>query len=442
MADRSHPSRAAAIYPGMTADIADAVTRARELIASGDLSGAEATLVTALAGKPGDAELLYLRALVAGRRQRHLEAIDCLRRALAARADMARAWLALGHAHMRVEQPAEAVQAYARAAALEPEAWDVHFNLGIAHRRVNETRASARDFYRAWRRDPSSADAAKACVAAIGALAREAPGDHPVPAMQLPAAAPSVSVIVCSIDEAKAARVRALYERVFAQLRHETILLTDARSLAEAYNRGIDRSTGDIVVLSHDDIDLLAADFAARVLAHLRTYDVIGPVGATRMTGPVPVWAGHPHRRGWITHHAPDDAKWQVGVLDPRSIADGVAVLDGVFLAARREVVARVRFDDQTFDGFHGYDVDWTYRAAQAGFRLAAAGDLRVVHASGGRYDAVWERYAARFCAKHQVSAAPPVAKPFYGVALDGTREVAAFFDTLMAIGADELQSG
>jgi hypothetical protein len=41
--------------------------------------------------------------------------------------------------------------------------------------------------------------------------------------------------------------------------------------------------------------------------------------------------------------------------------------MDGVFLAMRREVALSIGWDFETFDGFHGYDVDFTLRAANAG---------------------------------------------------------------------------
>jgi len=38
---------------------------------------------------------------------------------------------------------------------------------------------------------------------------------------------------------------------------YEIVAVRDARSLAEGYNRGVARSSGDIVILSHDDIEFL-----------------------------------------------------------------------------------------------------------------------------------------------------------------------------------------
>src|SRR5262249_36515700 len=159
-------------------------------------------------------------------------------------------------------------------------------------------------------------------------------------------------------------------------------------------------------------------DFGMRLLARLHDYDVVGVIGGTQVTGPLASWAGHPHLRGWITHHVAGKSEWDVDILDPRPFAGEVRILDGVLLAARREVFAAVRFDAVTFDGFHGYDIDWSYRAALAGFRVGVAGDLLLVHASRGKYDEVWEQYADRFCLKHGVCHNEPAAGPFYRTTL------------------------
>jgi hypothetical protein len=60
-----------------------------------------------------------------------------------------------------------------------------------------------------------------------------------------------------------------------------------------------------------------------------------------------------------------------------------------------------VRFDELTFDGWHFYDIDFTFSAFLAGFRLGIRTDLLVRHDSIGNFDERWTYYAQRFLAKH-----------------------------------------
>ena len=66
-----------------------------------------------------------------------------------------------------------------------------------------------------------------------------------------------------------------------------------------------------------------------------------------------------------------------------------------------REVALAVGWDATTCDGFHGYDVDFTLRAAQQGFRLAVASDLGIVHQSYGDFDQTWQAAAMRLMDRH-----------------------------------------
>lgn len=307
-------------------------------------------------------------------------------------------------------------------------------------KRLGDRAAAIRAFHAAWVGDPMLFAAARQCIATIADSVRDGDRIDQEPLRELPpsasgAPALAVAVVICSIDDVRHDRVVALYRRLFSAVRHEIISIRDARSLAEAYNWALRRSEADIVVLSHDDVDILAPDFAARLFERLLTFDVVGVAGSTRMSGPAIGWSGHPYLRGWITHHVQDSAKWQVDVLDPRPVAGDIALLDGVLLAGRREAFQTVPFDAANFDGFHLADIDWSYRAAQAGFKLGVAGDFLLVHASRGDYDATWQRYAERFSRKHDAGRTPARPSSFFGATLDDSRQVRSFFALLRALG-------
>jgi tetratricopeptide (TPR) repeat protein len=408
--------------------------RVRELLRQGAVQDADVLVNAVLARAPTDADALYLRGVIANRRRDHGAAIAALRQAIAVRPDMALAWLALGNAYLRLEQFGAAAEAYRAVLAREPGWADAHFNLGLVRKRQGERLAAARALHAAWLLDPMMFEAAKQCVATIADCVRHGEAWAAPVSIHDDPVRKAFTIVLCSIDDAKHDRVVALYRRLFAGIAHEIVSIRNARSLAEAYNDAIANSTGDIVVLSHDDIDVLATDFAARLSRQLRDFDAVGVVGSTRMGGPAVGWSGHPFLRGWITHHASADAAWSVDLLDPRGAADDIAILDGVLLAARREVFAAVPFDAETFDGFHLYDIDWSYRASRAGFRLGVASELLVVHASRGAYDAAWQRYADRFCAKYNAGSTPPATSSFFGSSLDSADQVRAFYALLTAL--------
>ena len=419
------------------------LSRIRELLRQDALVEAAAVADAELERSPADPELLRLRGIVANRQRDHVRAIAMFARALAIRPDDAASWLALGNAYARSDALDEAAAAYREVIAREPRWTEPHLNLGIVRKRRGELLEAARAFHAAWSIDPMLFDAAKHCVAALAAhvrnrspLSSKAAGHaaHDGPSFATAANAlrgKTFGIVVCSIDDAKRQRIERLYRRLFAGVEHELVVIRDARSLASAYNACVARSAADYIVLSHDDIGILADDFAQRIAALLQGFDAVGVVGSTQMRGPAVGWSGHPHLRGWIAHRASDSDELHADVLDPRPLASDVVVLDGVLIAARRRTLVDVPFDAATFDGFHLYDLDWSYRAAQAGKRLAAAGELLVVHASRGAYDDVWERYADRFCVKHRIYRTPPAPSSFFGAGFADAEQVRAFFALL-----------
>jgi len=216
-------------------------------------------------------------------------------------------------------------------------------------------------------------------------------------------AAPAMSIVVCSIDPAKYERVTATYRALLAGTAHELIGIHDARSLAEAYNRAACSAHGDVIVFSHDDVDIVSDDLAGSVTRALARLDVAGIAGTSRLLNAHWPAAGHPFVHGWMSMPNREGPGYYVNVYGvDGALSEGLQAIDGVFFAVRREVLAAVAFDEQTFDAFHGYDVDFSYAAQRAGFRVGTTAEIALIHASSGRFDARWRTYAERFAAKHR----------------------------------------
>jgi hypothetical protein len=214
---------------------------------------------------------------------------------------------------------------------------------------------------------------------------------------------PTTSFVICSIDPAKFESVsRAIRERMAGEP-HEIVGVHDARGICEGYNRGAARAIGERLVFCHDDIDLLSPDFSQRLAAGLDACDLVGVAGTDRLIGASWTFAAPPHIFGQVAHFVPDSGGYvvdQYGI--PRRVIDrNIQALDGVFLAMRRQVWETIRFDEETFRGWHLYDMDFTFRAHLAGFRLAVCCDILLAHASPGLFSKAWELDASAFLKKH-----------------------------------------
>jgi hypothetical protein len=351
----------------------------------------------------------------------------------------AQAALTEGNALKQGGRLAEAAAAYRRAIAHDGEFAAAHYNLGLALRRERDWGGAAIAFRAAARLDPLDFDSVHNVVATFGEAVHA--GERPFASRGEPVpvagSGDGVSIVVCSIDEARLAKMRASFTTALAGRDHEFIVIRDARSLAEAYTRALDACRHEIVVFSHDDVELLSPRPFDFLVDALRRHDIVGLAGSRQVCGPAVMWAGHPHVHGWIAYPAHAAAGWDASLFSLEcGLLSGMQALDGVLFATRREVARGVGFDAKTFEGFHFYDLDFTYRAHLQGLRLAITTDVVAVHASSGNFGDAWRRDAGRFTAKFPALATPVGDYHAYGARFAGTAQVLAFYEALRGLGA------
>lgn len=210
-----------------------------------------------------------------------------------------------------------------------------------------------------------------------------------------------ISIIICSPDDARFAAVSKNFAGLLKDDPHEIIRIADARSMCEGYTRGIARSRGDRFIFCHDDIEILSSDFAVRLREHLDQFDLVGVAGASCLIRGEWVAAGPPYIFGQVAQiHPQQGFVVRIFGIPGRSVG-GIQAMDGLFFAVRRCVVEKIPFDVRTFDGFHHYDLDFSFAAHLAGFRLGIANDIHILHASWGTQDENWRQYALRFQEKY-----------------------------------------
>jgi tetratricopeptide (TPR) repeat protein len=293
---------------------------------------------------------------------------------------------------------------------------------------------------RAVRRAPDNSDAYRQLVGASRALAERPARRDSAAAAAATADDRSVSAVVCSIDPQKAKRIREHYATLFSGRHFEIVQIDDACSLSEGYNRGFAKTSGDVVIFSHDDIEIASPDLPARLVRHLSTHDIVGVAGTSRLVGTNWNSAGWPWLHGCVAHgeHGGNSFFFHCFGPPPKM---AVQAVDGLFIAAKREVCEAIPFSADTFDGFHLYDLDFSYRAFLAGFRIAIAWDIPIIHASSGRLDAAWQNYAQKFAVKYRAQnivhlPPPPVSWPVVQFA-DRTHMLAFHRAMATAQGAD-----
>ena len=167
------------------------------------------------------------------------------------------------------------------------------------------------------------------------------------------------------------------------------VSFANRRGLPEIYNQRIDAADGaDVLVFLHDDVWLDDYFFADRVLDGLRQFDVIGVAGNRRRSPRQPAWPFADERFTWDERSNLSGAVGHgqepfgaVSFFGP--VPAECELVDGLFIAARKEALRakQVRFDPR-FD-FHFYDLDFCRTVRAQGLRLGTW-PIALTHQSTG----------------------------------------------------------
>ena len=185
----------------------------------------------------------------------------------------------------------------------------------------------------------------------------------------------------------------------------------DNTSIGVAYNEILDAFAPDpdleALVLLHEDVELRGRGFESRVRHVLGdpTIAVIGAIGGVGVEHPA--WWTAPGRCGRVAD------SYAVRDFGPEGGGAGtgeVDAVDGLLLVLSPWAVRHLRFDQVTFPGFHGYDVDFCFQARAAGQRVVV--DRIELFHHNSNASVVWHDIGQAAVAFHDKWVAPPAPAP------------------------------
>ena len=215
-----------------------------------------------------------------------------------------------------------------------------------------------------------------------------------------------LSMVICSLNN-------ELLERLKINIREtagedvEIIVVDNSRneySLCAAYNKGAGLAKGDIVCFVHEDILFKTRNWGSIIQKILddKKVGLTGVAGAYYYPLPPTGWFhSHELEVNIIQHYkysdkAPQEIK--LSKFPDQPLCD-VAVLDGLFLAGRKEVIAQYSFDEKLLSGYHGYDMDISLQVGQS-YKLKATKEIWIEHLSEGQQTRDWYRSMKKISGK------------------------------------------
>jgi hypothetical protein len=169
------------------------------------------------------------------------------------------------------------------------------------------------------------------------------------------------------------------------------------RGICAVYNEGAKLAKYGTLCFMHDDINIKTPDWGKIVLNIFNTDDNIGLIGV----------AGSAYKTlspsGWnptglkaaaytniIQHFKYQEKETFHYYENPGDVVLApVTCIDGVWFCTTKAIATRILFDENTFKGFHVYDLDFSF-AVGLKYKIVVTYDVLIEHFSEGNYNIGW----------------------------------------------------
>jgi hypothetical protein len=164
-------------------------------------------------------------------------------------------------------------------------------------------------------------------------------------------------------------------------------------SIFEAYNLGAKQCKYHILCFIHDDVLIHTSGWGEVVCNHFQEKNTgaIGIAGGKYLAYMPGTWWSSGYWEQNIIHSSKEREEYKLDavITSPGSRSEVVAI-DGVWFCVRKDLFDRISFDENTFKGFHFYDLDISLQVLKAGYKIFCVFDILIEHFSKGSYSKDW----------------------------------------------------
>lgn len=174
------------------------------------------------------------------------------------------------------------------------------------------------------------------------------------------------------------------------------------KGLAQVYNEILNESKNNIVVFCHDDIEFDTKNWGEKLLKLFSKNPEFGVIGIAGTTDLIDGrWWSMKQSMTGIVSHKHEGKKWtNTYSQDQGNKLKEVVVLDGLFFAVDKTKIKNTF--DETFEGFHFYEIPFCFENHINGVKLAVTTSIRVTHKSIGMTNDQWEKNKKQFEEKYE----------------------------------------
>lgn len=173
--------------------------------------------------------------------------------------------------------------------------------------------------------------------------------------------------------------------------------------LCEAYNKGAEKAQYPYICFCHDDILINTPNWGQLVINIFEESDNVGLLGVAG--GSYKPWVPS----SWFFTRDEKYAKMNVTQVYPQNNEithcyknpnnkplDQVVVLDGCWFCARTSIAKEFKFDQEIFQSYHFYDIDYSLQVAQK-YQNYVTLEIEMEHYSYGDFTTEWLKESFKF---------------------------------------------
>jgi len=209
-----------------------------------------------------------------------------------------------------------------------------------------------------------------------------------------------VSLIICSRNETISSELKINIQSTI-NVEYELIVIDNSKNeytIFQAYNLGVSRAKYPYLCFMHEDIFYHTKNWGNRISDHFQDNKVglIGVVGGHYMPKCPASWWSTEYNSGRFIQGFYDDYQYDIKTISylrykrPDALSINVASVDGFWFCIPHELFSVIKFDEDTFKGFHCYDTDICFQILNINKDVRVVSDILIEHASNGAQDSAF----------------------------------------------------
>ena len=191
-----------------------------------------------------------------------------------------------------------------------------------------------------------------------------------------------LSIIICGTFPQIPNELDENIKLTIGNVKYEIIYINNSllkHSIFNVYNIGLEKSKYDYICFMHQDILFLSNNWGEISIKRFQHSQIglLGVIGAKYISENALGWWEAKDKCGFAIDNSH-------GVMAFSSQYESVSCVDGLWMIVRKDLYPQIKFDEDTFSGFHCYDMDLCLQILYSGFEVAIEPSIKIFHNSGG----------------------------------------------------------